>query len=52
MDETGLGTVQTPKRVITVKGKRSVAEITSTNRRTSIRILCACNATVVFFHPM
>ena len=26
MDKTGLGTVQTPKRVITVKGKRSVAE--------------------------
>ena len=46
MDETGLGTVQTPKRVITVKGKRSVAEITSAKtRRTLISIVCACNVT-------
>ena len=44
MDEKGLLTVQTPKRVISVKGKRSVGKINSAERGTLISKLCACNA--------
>ncbi|MEW8542636.1 MAG: hypothetical protein AB2693_03800 [Candidatus Thiodiazotropha sp.] len=52
MDETGLRTVQTPKRVITVKGKRSVGKITSAERGTLVTMLCACNAAGGFLPPM
>lgn len=52
MDETGLRTVQTPRRVISVKGKRNVGKITSAERGTLVSLLCACNAAGGYLPPM
>ena len=52
MDETGLRTVQTPQKVITERGKRSVGKLTSAERGTLVTMLCACNAAGGFLPPM
>ena len=52
MDETGLRTVETPRKVISVKKKRSVGKLTSAERGTLVSMLCACNAADGYLPPM
>lgn len=44
VDETGVTTVQTPKQVVTEKGKRQVGAITSAERGELVTVVCAVSA--------
>ncbi|XP_057709153.1 zinc finger protein 40-like isoform X2 [Corythoichthys intestinalis] len=52
MDETGVTTVQTPKQIVTEKGKKQVGSVTSTERGELVTVACAVNATGNAIPPM
>lgn len=52
MDETGVTTVQTPKQVVTEKGKKQVGSVTSAERGELVTVACAVNATGNAVPPM
>ncbi|KAL1279368.1 hypothetical protein QQF64_026041 [Cirrhinus molitorella] len=52
MDETGVTTVQTPRQVVTEKGKKQVGSVTSAERGELITLACAANATGNAIPPM
>lgn len=52
MDETGVTTVQTPKQVVTEKGKKQVGSLTSAERGELVIVACAVNATGNAVPPM
>ncbi|KAI4825723.1 hypothetical protein KUCAC02_021394 [Chaenocephalus aceratus] len=52
MDETGVTTVQTPKQVVTEKGKKQVSSVTSAERGELVTVACAVNATGNAVPPM
>ena len=45
MDETGVTTVQTPRKVVTEMGRKQVGAITSGERGELVTLVCAINAT-------
>jgi len=52
MDETGVTTVQTPKQIVTEKGKKQVGSVTSAERGELVTVACAVNATRNAIPPM
>ncbi|KAI3361679.1 hypothetical protein L3Q82_001945 [Scortum barcoo] len=52
MDETGVTTVQTPKQIVTEKGKKQVGSVTSAERGELVTVACAVNATGNAIPPM
>lgn len=52
MDETGLSTVQKPKRVLAKKGKHQVGSITSGERGTNTTCICCVSAAGHYIPPM
>jgi hypothetical protein len=50
-DESGLTNVHKPLKVITAKGKRTVASATSGERGTTTTIICAASATGMYVPP-
>lgn len=52
MDETGVTTVQTPKKIVTEKGKKQVGSVTSAERGELVTVVCAVNATGNAVPPM
>ncbi|CAF4890988.1 unnamed protein product [Pieris macdunnoughi] len=52
MDETGVTTVQKPKKIVAARGQKQVGAITSAERGTLVTLACAANAAGNFIPPM
>ncbi len=52
MNKTGVTTVQTPKQIVTEKGKKQVGSVTSAERGELVTVACAVNTTGNAIPPM
>ncbi|GLV31395.1 hypothetical protein CBL_10774 [Carabus blaptoides fortunei] len=52
VDETGISTVQTPKRIIAEKGRKQVGRITTAERGKNITVVGTVSASGTFIPPM
>nr|XP_053616775.1 uncharacterized protein LOC128678900 [Plodia interpunctella] len=52
IDETGVTTVQKPKKIVAARGQKQVGAITSAERGTLVTLACAANAAGNFIPPM
>ncbi|CAH2087874.1 unnamed protein product [Euphydryas editha] len=52
IDETGVTTVQKPKKIVAARGQKQIGAITSAERGTLVTLACASNAAGNFIPPM